>query len=93
MLRSLPQTILDQSSDRHDKLSSRTMETVTLLTGLAAASEYSSKEIGALKDAIAKLDSEVAGRDSRATEGLKTSETMITSVSQVGSFIVILDVN
>lgn len=84
MLRSLPQAILDQSSDRHDKLSSRTVEIVTLLTGLAAASEYSSKEIGELKDAIAKLDSEVSGGHSRATEGLKTSETAITSVSQVG---------
>lgn len=60
-----------------------------MLTGLAASSEYTSKEIGELKDAISKLDSEVAAGHTRATEGLSTSGTAVASLSQASPVIFI----
>jgi hypothetical protein len=70
---------MNQSTEHHDALSTRVVETVTTLTGIVVAVEQWKKDIGDLKASIDKLDSQVANDAERST----STKTAVSSFSQV----------
>lgn len=87
LLHSLPKAVADQSTESHKNVATRIEEVVASLAAIATSSEHSSKQVSELREAVVKLDAEMADSRTRADEGLSSSGTMLNALLKVRIYI------
>jgi hypothetical protein len=87
LLQALPQRLHADSADRNDNLLARNVEVIVLLKGLSDALSQLSKDTDGLKEAVAKVDSDLAGEYAASSNRSTVSEQLGSSVRQVRRFL------